>query len=111
MSDAAEQQIRLGRRLRVARENAGLSQEAVAKRLGLQRPAVSEIEAGRRRVAAHELAKMSDLYHASMEWLVSGETDTPEKLELAARGLAGLKPDELDKILDVLKSLRDPKRK
>ena len=108
MTDESDQ---LARRLRVARDHSGLSQEAVAKSLNLQRPAISEIEAGRRKVSASELAAFSDLYHVSMEWLVSGTSDEPSKLELAARGIAQLKPAELETILNLLKSLRDPKTK
>ena len=44
-------------RIREARRLAGLSQGQVAKMLGLQRPSVTEIEAGNRAVAAEELAK------------------------------------------------------
>ena len=40
----------------IARKRAGLSQSQVALKIGLQRPAISEIEAERRRVAAEELA-------------------------------------------------------
>ena len=43
-------------RVREARRLAGLSQGQVAKMLGLQRPSVSEIEAGNRAVAAEELS-------------------------------------------------------
>lgn len=111
MSNERDQRKQLARRLRVARDHSGLSQDAVARRLNLQRPAISEIEAGRRNVSANELAAFSDLYHISMEWLVSGDSEEPNKLELAARGLARLKPDELETILNLLKSLRDPKTK
>ncbi len=111
MSEDSEQRSKLARRLRVAREHSGLSQEAVAERLNLQRPAISEIEAGRRRVSATELRTLSELYHTSMEWLVSGESEEPSKLDLAARGLSRLKPEDLETILDLLKSLRDPKTK
>jgi transcriptional regulator with XRE-family HTH domain len=98
----------LGERVRIARQRSGLSQDAVAKRLGLQRPAVSEIEAGRRKVKSAELALLADIFHVSMEWLASGKGDSPSKLEVAARGLSKLKEEDLDKILNLLKTLRDP---
>lgn len=103
-----DQQKAMGRRLREARERSGLSQEQVAGELELQRPAISEIEAGRRHVKAHELAKLADLFHVSMEWLTMGKGTNPDKLEVAARGLAKLKADDLDKILELLQSLRKP---
>lgn len=42
-----------GRRLREARETAQLSQDAVARRVGLSRTSVTNIELGRQRVALH----------------------------------------------------------
>lgn len=48
-------------RLRVAREAAGLSQGQVAKLMGLHRPTISEIEAGRRRVTGEELVQFAKL--------------------------------------------------
>ena len=106
-----EQNQALARRLKAAREQAGLSQEIVSRKLDLNRPAISEIEAGRRKVSATELSVLSDLYHVSMDWLMSGGTGQPEKLELAARSLAKLKPKDLDRIMDLLKSLREPDKK
>ena len=46
-------------RLKIAREMAGLSQNQVAKMLGMKRPAISEIEAGRRKVSADEIAQLA----------------------------------------------------
>jgi len=106
-----EQSLALAKRLKAAREQAGLSQEAVAQKLGLKRPAVSEFEAGRRKVSARELVILAGIYHVSMEWLTSEGTGQPEKFELAARGLLALKSDDLDRILDLIRSLRDPDKK
>lgn len=52
----------IARRLKHARTASGLSQDEVAERLGLSRPAVSLIEAGKRAVSSVELAKLSRLY-------------------------------------------------
>ena len=67
--------------------------------LGLHRPSISEIEAGNRRVSAEELTRLAEIYDVSVAWLVG---KTPEKidvedprLELAARELTKLKPDDL----------------
>jgi transcriptional regulator with XRE-family HTH domain len=58
-------------RLRIAREQAGLSQGQVARILGLHRPTISEIEAGRRRVTAEETATFARLYEVSVAWLTA----------------------------------------
>ena len=74
-------------RLSIARNRAGLSQSQVAAKLDLPRPSISEIEAGRRRVSAEELIKFSELY-------------------LAARNAKGLKEEDIEKIIDLLTSLK-----
>jgi transcriptional regulator with XRE-family HTH domain len=94
-------------RLRLAREQAGLSQGQVAEHLGVHRPAISEIEAGRRKVSAEELARLAALYDVSAAWLLEGPGDEGDAaVELAARELRKLKPEDLDSILRLLKSMR-----
>lgn len=98
-------------RLREARKAAGLSQGQVAKLLQMHRPTISEIEAGNRRVSAEELAKFAETYDVTVAWLLAEtteqlETDDP-RLQLAARELSKLKPDDLDRLLRLLASMRD----
>jgi transcriptional regulator with XRE-family HTH domain len=90
---------------------AGLSQGQVAKMLDLHRPTVSEIEAGNRRVSADELGRFAEIYDVTVSWLVGEtadqlETDDP-RLQLAARELSKLKPDDLDRLLRLLASMRE----
>jgi transcriptional regulator with XRE-family HTH domain len=104
----------LAERLRLAREQAGLSQAQVARQLGLHRPSVSEIEAGRRKVSADELAALSKLYGVSVAWLsgIEDEQDVDKtRVELAARQLAKMAPDDLNRVLDLLSALRREKGK
>jgi transcriptional regulator with XRE-family HTH domain len=99
-------------RLRVAREQAGLSQGQVAKMLNMHRPTISEIEAGRRRVAAEELAEFSRIYEVSVAWLTGSEADNDgvdDRVRLAARELAKLEPGDLDRVLRLLSTLRRSK--
>jgi transcriptional regulator with XRE-family HTH domain len=100
----------IANRLRLAREQAGLSQGQVAKQLGMHRPTISEIEAGRRRVSADELAAFARLYDVSTTWLVDEQSEISDadqdRIQLAARKLAHLKPEDLDRLLDVIKTLR-----
>ena len=63
----------LSERLRFAREQAGLSQGQVAKMMDLHRPTISEIEAGRRRVTAEEMAEFAKIYEVSISWLSGSE--------------------------------------
>lgn len=96
-------------RLRTAREAAGLSQGQVARHLEMHRPTISEIEAGRRRVSAEEIATFAELYGIDANWLTRGSEDQSEgteKIMLAARQLSKLKDQDLDRLLDLLKMLR-----
>ena len=94
-------------RLRSAREMAGLSQGQVARLLNMHRPTISEMEAGRRKVSADELRSLAHLYEVDIAWLVGAKgTEDQPRVELAARELAKLKNDDLDRVLRLLRSLR-----
>lgn len=97
-------------RIREARKLAGLSQRQVADILGLHRPSVSEMEAGNRRVTAVELAKLAEIFDVSVAWLLGDAPDELEgddpRLQLAARELSKLKPEDLDRLLRLLAKMR-----
>lgn len=113
MKDTAIRKI-IASRMAIARERAGLSQAQVAKELDIPRPSISEIEAGRRRVSVEELVRFADIYQVDINWLTGqGVEDVDpvrDKLLLAAREVANLKSDDLDKVIDLLVSLK-PKGK
>ena len=100
----------VARRLRLAREQAGLTQAQAAELLELHRPSVTEIEAGRRRVTAEELATLSDLYGVSVDWLMGTALEklafNDEKVGLAARELKKLSSEDLDRVLRLLSAIR-----
>jgi transcriptional regulator with XRE-family HTH domain len=64
----------LGRRIRQAREEAALSQEAVARHLGLSRSAVSLIEGGKRKIDSLELREFAQLVGRSILFFLDGES-------------------------------------
>lgn len=102
----------LAARLREARKMAGLSQGQVAKLLGWHRPTVSELEAGNRRLSAEELSRFAEIYDVTVSWLLAETTEQLEtndpRLQLAARELSKLKPDDLDRLMRLLASMRNP---
>lgn len=63
----------IGARLRVARETLGLSQEEVARKVNLPRPAISLIESGRRSVSSVELARLAELYRRPVSFFLQAE--------------------------------------
>jgi transcriptional regulator with XRE-family HTH domain len=52
----------LAQRLKEAREYLGLSQDYVSQQTRIPRPAISEVEAGRRKVESLELKRLAALY-------------------------------------------------
>lgn len=54
--------IELGRRLREAREKAGVQQQAAADAISIPRTAISQIETGKRSVSTLELTRLAALY-------------------------------------------------
>lgn len=110
MSEKEKRAI-IAARVREARNMAGLSQAQVAKVLGLHRPSISEIEAGNRNVSAEEISKFADIYEVSVSWLLGEGAEKidvhDDRLQLAARELEKLKPEDLDRLLKILASMRD----
>ena len=106
----SSKRAQIAERLREARKLAGLSQVQVAKILGLHRPSVSAMEAANRRVSAEELARLAEVYDVSVAWLLgeaTGALDVHDpRLELAARELSKLKPDDLETLLELLAAMR-----
>lgn len=86
----------LGRRLRLAREARSLSQQAVADVLGLQRTAVTQMEAGNRSVSTLELAKLSELFLRPVsDFLREGAPEPDDDVMVALyRAEPGLEQDE-----------------
>jgi len=106
--DAKQRQI--ASRIRVARESAGLTQGQAAKQLGMVRPTLTECEAARRKVSAAELTEMAKLYGVGVAWLAgeeqAGADPDRDRIELAAREIAGLKEEDLASVLQLVRSIR-----
>ena len=110
MSGYEERRRAIALRLRMSREMAGLTQGQVAKSLDWHRPTVSEIEAGRRRVSAEELATLAEIYGVNVPWVVGerGEDSSlaADRVKLAARELSKLREEDLDRVLRLVQALR-----
>lgn len=100
----------VGSRLRWAREQAGLSQGQVAERIGVHRPTVSQLEAGKRNIRADEIASLAAMYDVREEWIVRGadvnDVRGDPRFTIAARELARLKTEDLETILRLLSALK-----
>ncbi len=85
---------KLGERIRDIRNRLGLSQEFVAKKIGINRVSYTKIENGERKITADEIAKLSKMFNISTDVLLdlrkdieviiesSGEEPEKEKQEI-----------------------------
>ena len=107
----SEEELRVVlKRIKSAREHAGLSQGQVAKLLSMHRPTISELEAGRRKISVSDLLKLADLYGVSVEWLAGRKPERvgmdDERISIAARDLEKLAPEDLDRILGIIAAVK-----
>ncbi|TMU54815.1 helix-turn-helix domain-containing protein [Flagellimonas algicola] len=97
---------RIAKRLKEARLQSGLKQEQAANLLNIQRPTISEIEAGRRKVSAEEIIQFADLYKVNPSWLLlEDDGNIDPSLMFAARELEKYKQEDIKKLIDILKIL------
>ncbi|HLO99706.1 MAG TPA: helix-turn-helix transcriptional regulator [Fimbriimonas sp.] len=106
-----EQKKKIAERCKEARRLSGLSQGQVAELMGWKhRPIVSQIEAGDRTLSATEAADLAKLFDVRLEWLLAAEGEAEDmntaRAKLAARELEKLKPEELERLLQILASMR-----
>lgn len=99
----------IAKRLRSAREMAGLSQGQAAKKLGMHRPTISEIEAGRRNVKTDELLEFARLYGVETAWITEGKVDEnkiDESILAAARELSAMKDEDIETLINTIKMIK-----
>lgn len=91
-------------RLKDARIQSGLSQENACKIIGIPRPAISEIEAGRRKVSAEEIIQFGKIYKVDVSWLLLKEDESlfSDEIKVAARELGKMKKEDRKKLIDIL---------
>lgn len=87
-----------GDRVAGARERAGMSQEDMARRLGVKLKTIKAWENDLAEPRANKLSMMAGLLNVSLLWLLSGEGEGPD-----APGSGELSPD----ITDMLTEIRD----
>lgn len=97
-----------GQRLARLREDAGLSQSALARRIGSSQSAVSQIEAGERSPSYGMLVQLAEALGVSVAYMVGGEVEqlTPTE-ETHFRRYRALPPGaqrELDAYVEFLQS-------
>jgi len=110
LTDDRSERMQLGDRLRDARNYLGLTQEEVAAALSIPRTALTDIEGGRRRVEALELARLAKLYRQPLSYFTGGDESAaalPPDVAYLARQAASLSSqdrEELGRFADYLRA-------
>lgn len=92
-------QFAIGRRVRIARETLGLTQEETASALGMKRTSVTQMEHGKRKITATELIKLSQLFRRNVEWLLGDEPDESVETTALYRATKSLSQHDKDQVL------------
>jgi len=114
---SAAERTRLGEILRQSREYLALSQEEVAKAVGIPRAAISLIESGQRRVDTVELKRFAAILQRPVTYFTDDEpkdVGLPSEVEHLARAAANLSAkdrEELARFAEFLHSRAGEERK
>jgi transcriptional regulator with XRE-family HTH domain len=92
-------------RIKEARTELHLSQDYVAKFLGVNRTAIVEIESGKRKVSADELGKFSELFQIPADELLNGR-NTEMPVQMFARRFGALDEADQQEILNLIEFKR-----
>ena len=92
-------------RIKEARTELHLSQDYVAKFLGVNRTAIVEIESGKRKVSADELGKFSELFQIPADELLNGRS-TEVPVQMFARRFGALDEADQQEILNLIEFKR-----
>ena len=92
-------------RIKEARTELHLSQDYVAKILGVNRTAIVEIESGKRKVSADELSKFSELFQIPADELLNGRS-TEMPVQMFARRFGALNQADQQEILNLIEFKR-----
>lgn len=99
----------LNERIKKARKDLHLSQDYVAKFLGISRIAVVEIESNRRKVSAEELGKFSELFRIPADELLTGK-NIEAPVQMFARRFGSLDETDQQEILNLIEFKRMMKK-
>jgi transcriptional regulator with XRE-family HTH domain/Zn-dependent peptidase ImmA (M78 family) len=83
--------IEVGTRVAASRQARGLSQEELAGRVGLDRTAITKIEAGRRHVNSLELVRLAEVLDRPLQSFIS---DPPASIASRREAVAGGRDDQ-----------------
>jgi transcriptional regulator with XRE-family HTH domain len=93
----------VGRRIRKAREDRTLTQDALAKRIFLTRASVTNIEKGRQTISLHKFIEICEALHTSISNLLPS-IQASQKIDLEKELPKNLPKSSKERILSIIKS-------
>lgn len=94
----------IGLRIKMAREEAGLTQDQLATELDMSDSGLTLWESGKRRVPIDQLRRIGERLGKPMWWLL-GE-DPPDPNSAFAHELHRLSPEDRERAIEIIRSLR-----
>lgn len=103
----------LGKRLKNSREKLGLQQKYVAELIGVKNNTLSSYESDKRQPDYETLQKLANLYHMSIEYLITGEERSKEdfKGNLFFYDLEDLSEKEIEDIKSYIEFVKHKAKK
>ncbi|SHF05217.1 Transcriptional regulator, contains XRE-family HTH domain [Desulfofundulus australicus DSM 11792] len=98
----------IGRRIQLAREEAGLSQEQLAAKIGCSQSTLSHYEQGKRRLYLAQLEKIAQVLQKPIDYFFQ---PVEEKSAAPHRSVAAPDDAEIQAVLDALQKLSPASRK
>lgn len=92
----------MNERLRNYRKSLNLSQEYVAKQIGVSRTTITAIESGDRKVLANEINTFSNIYGVTVERILHGEVKQDSDVKMFARAFSGLSENDKKEIMNLI---------
>lgn len=99
----------IGERIQQARDEAGLTQAELSRRLGITQAALSNYELGKRRLYLHQIQEIADLLGRDLNYFIQDETRVPQQQgepEPATILLDDLTSEEIDAVHSYIKFLK-----
>lgn len=89
-------------RLKSYRKALGLSQDYVAKQLGVARTTITAVECGERNVLANELDQFSNIYGVTVDAILHGEKSEEAEVTMFARAFTSLSENDKKEIMNLI---------
>lgn len=95
--------MRINERMKELRVRLHLSQDYVAKFLGVNRSTVTQMENGNRKILAEEIAKLCNLFGVSADTFISDKTELSQPTTVFARSFEKLDETDQAEIMNLIR--------